>query len=101
VLQVNASGGDDVCAPTLRSAQNEAHLGTVAWYCVAPIDGQLPERPTPLQRMLYTRMVTSEFIFKMATFHAERRRTGAVSLPRDSDPARPTLSRRTTRIYAV
>jgi hypothetical protein len=91
VLEVDSSGRDDACAPALRRAQNEAHLGTAAWSCVAPPDGQLPEYPTPLQRMLYTRMVTSEFIFKMATFHAERRRTGAVSLPRDIESAPQTL----------
>jgi hypothetical protein len=101
VLEVNAPGWDDASNASLRSAQNEAHLAALAWYGVAPADELLPECPTPLQRMVYTRMVTSQFIARMATFHDQRRRGGAVSLPRDAKPAAAALSRRTTRIYAA
>jgi hypothetical protein len=98
---VDVSGRVDVCAPGLRSARNEAHFALLSWYSVAPADGQLPESASPLQRMLYTRMMTSEFIFKMATFHEERRRRGQVSSARGAKPAPPTLSRARPRIYAA
>ena len=62
--------------PVLLVAQREAHEGLLAWYSVAPADGQLPMKATPLQRMLHTRMTTSEFVFKMKRYHEERRRLG-------------------------
>jgi hypothetical protein len=98
---VDVSGRDDVCAPALRNARNEAHFAQLSWYSVAPPDGELPESASPLQRMLYTRMVTSEFIFKMATFHEERRSSGQASSAQGAKPAAPTLSRARPRIYAA
>jgi hypothetical protein len=98
---VDVSGRGDVCSPALQAAQNEAHLGQVAWNRVAPIDGQLSDQATPLQRMLYTRMVTSESIFRMAMFHERRRRLGQASSARDAKPGAPTLSRARPRIYAA
>jgi hypothetical protein len=101
VPEVDVSGRGDVCSPALQAAQNEAHLGQVAWNRVAPIDGQLSDQATPLQRMLYTRMVTSESIFRMAMFHERRRRLGQASSARDAKPGAPTLSRARPRIYAA
>jgi hypothetical protein len=66
------------CDPALLSAQDEYELARQAWEAVAPADGQLSENPTPLQRLLYARVTTSEFIFLMAR---RRANGGEMALP--------------------
>ena len=64
-------------AAALMSAQNEAVSSRAAWHAVAPADGLLPASATPIQRLLYTRMITSDFIFRMAKLRAVRSPGGA------------------------
>jgi hypothetical protein len=59
-------------AAALMSAQNESINSRRAWHAVAPADGLLPNAATPIQRLLYTRMMTSEFVFQMAKLRARR-----------------------------
>jgi hypothetical protein len=54
----------------ILSAQSESAHSRAAWQSVAPPDGKLPEVATPIQRLVYTRMMTSEFVFKMARMRA-------------------------------
>jgi hypothetical protein len=51
--------------PSVLGPHDECRLAREAFAQVAP-GGVLPEQPTPLQRMIYTRMVTSTFIAAMA-----------------------------------
>jgi len=60
------------CDPFLLCARDEYDLALRAWEAVAPADGELPEHASALQRLLFTRMTTSQFIFLMA----ERRMAG-------------------------
>jgi hypothetical protein len=61
----------------LLSAQNESANSRAAWRSVAPPNGRLPAAATPLQRLLYTRMMTSEFVFQMARLRARRHQVEA------------------------
>jgi hypothetical protein len=63
-------------APVPRSAEEECICARLAWESIAPPDGQLPEDPTPLHLLLYTRMITSNFIAAMAN-----RVTGSTASP--------------------
>ncbi len=58
--------------PDLLGADDECRAARAAFASVSP-RGVLPDAPTPLQRMLYTRMVTSAFIAAVS---------GRVSAPR-------------------
>ena len=60
----------------LPSAQDECGRARCAWACVAPADGVLASEATPLQRLLYARMKTSEFVYEMARLRAQRELAG-------------------------
>ena len=51
--------------PELLGPDDECRAARAAFAAVAPL-GVLPDAPTPLQRMLHTRMVTSAFIAAVA-----------------------------------
>jgi hypothetical protein len=61
-------------AAAILSAQHESASSRAAWQSVAPPNGRLPDAATPLQRLIYTRMMTSEFVFNMATMRARHDR---------------------------
>lgn len=63
-------------APVLRTAEEECRRARLAWESVSPPDGHFPDHPTPLQLLLHTRMVTSNFIAAMAN-----RVSGATAAP--------------------
>jgi hypothetical protein len=56
----------------IMSAQSESATSIAAWTAVAPPDGKLPAVATPIQRLMYTRMMTSVFVFRMARMRARR-----------------------------
>jgi hypothetical protein len=61
-------------AAAILNAQSESATSRAAWRSVAPPDGKLPETATPIQRLIYTRMKTSEFVFEMARWRARNQR---------------------------
>jgi hypothetical protein len=74
-------------APEPRSAEEERCCARRAWETIAPADGQLPDHPTPLHLLLYTRMITSNFIATMAN-----RVTGATPTNPVTGPSGPHSS---------
>jgi hypothetical protein len=71
-------------APVLRTAADECRRARLAWECVAPPNGRLPDNPTPLQLLLHTRMVTSNFIAAMGN------RVGGATAAPDSGIMEPS-----------
>jgi hypothetical protein len=61
-------------AAAILSAQSESANSLAAWRSIAPPDGKLPAAATPIQRLIYTRMKTSEFVFEMARWRARSQR---------------------------
>jgi hypothetical protein len=72
----------------ILSAQRESANSLAAWHAVAPPDGKLPETATPIQRLIYTRMMTSEFVFQMARLRARRQQVTVPPEPVSSEPDR-------------
>lgn len=60
----------------MLNPRDECGQARVAWAKVAPADGLLAKDATPLQRLLYARMATSEFVYEMARFRADRHAAG-------------------------
>ncbi len=59
--------------PAVMRARQESWFAHLSWEKVAPPDGTLPADATPLQRLLHTRMVTSDFAYAVVVRVAMRR----------------------------